>query len=168
MITLCCSRVIRSRLGVEQMQAVAPEPTTRLGNWYVHLVRLGSRQYVLATSERSLLSVILPARALRATLEENLRGAVGQLLSALSIPMEVVSRELAQMQQVLIAPATNRLVLGSMNELAFHLGVRQDEFSDLVEMALSLSGIPMSAVGSKGRYGISRDVAGDLLLSAGA
>ena len=50
--------------------------------------------------------------------------AAGQLLSALNIPMDIVNRELAQMQPVLIAPATNRRVLGSMNELAFHLGVR--------------------------------------------
>ncbi|MEI8298975.1 MAG: hypothetical protein WCH32_13210 [Pseudomonadota bacterium] len=133
----------------------------------MHLVRLGPRQLVLATSERSLLTVILPARDLRATIEGNLRIAVAQLLSAMNIPMEVVSRELAQMQPALIAPATNRRVLGSMNEFAFHLGVRQDQISDPVEMAVSLSGIPMSAVGSKSRYGIPRDVAHALLLSHG-
>jgi hypothetical protein len=166
-ISLCCSQVVRSRLGIFGRPPAAPEPTTRLGNWYVHLVRLGSRQYVLATSERSLLTVILPARALRATIEGNLRNAVGQLLLALNIPMEVVSRELAQMEPALIAPATNRRVLGSINEFAFHLGVRQDQISDPVEMAVSLSGIPMSAVGSKSRYGIPRDVAHALLLSHG-
>ena len=166
MISLCCSRIVRSRLGVTSRPPVAPEATARLGNWYVHLVRLGPRQYVLASSERSLLTVILPARELRATIEGNLRVAVGQLLSALSIP-EFVSRELAEMQQVLIAPATNRRVLGSMNELAFHLGVRQCQFSDPVEMAVSLSGIPMSAVGSKSRYGIPREVARDLLVNHG-
>jgi hypothetical protein len=167
MISLCCSRIVRSRLGVTSRPSVAPEPSARLGNWYVHLVRLGPRQYVLATSERSLLTVILPARELRATIEGNLRVAVGQLLSALNIPPEFVSRELAEMQQVLIAPATNRRVLGSMNELAFHLGVRQCQFSDPVEMAVSLSGIPMSAVGSKSRYGIPREVARDLLVNHG-
>ncbi len=167
MISLCCSQVVRSRLGITGRPSAASEPTTRLGNWYVHLVRLGPRQLVLATSERSLLTVILPARDLRATIEGNLRIAVAQLLSAMNIPMEVVSRELAQMQPALIAPATNRRVLGSMNEFAFHLGVRQDQISDPVEMAVSLSGIPMSAVGSKSRYGIPRDVAHALLLSHG-
>jgi len=166
-ISLCCSQVVRSRLGITGRPSAASEPTTRLGNWYVHLVRLGPRQLVLATSERSLLTVILPARDLRATIEGNLRIAVAQLLSAMNIPMEVVSRELAQMQPALIAPATNRRVLGSMNEFAFHLGVRQDQISDPVEMAVSLSGIPMSAVGSKSRYGIPRDVAHALLLSHG-
>ena len=165
MISLCCSQGVRSRLGITGRPPAASEPTTRLGNWYVHLVRLGPRQLVLATSERSLLTVTLPARELRATIEGNLRNAVGQLLLALNIPMEVVSRELAEMQQVLIAPATNRRVLGSMNELAFHLGVGQCQFSDPVEMAVSLSCIPMSTVGSKSRYGIPREVARDLLVN---
>ncbi len=71
------------------------------------------------------------------------------------------------MQPVIIAPATNRRVLGSMNELAFHLGVRQDQLSDPVDMAVSLSGIPLSAVGSKSHYGIPRDVALDLLVNPG-
>ncbi len=167
MIALCCSQVVRSRLGITGRPPAAPEATTRLGNWYVHLVRLGPRQHVLATSERSLLTVILPARELRATIEGNLRSAAGQLLSALNIPMDIVNRELAQMQPVLIAPATNRRVLGSMNELAFHLGVRQEQISDPIEMAVSLSGIPMSVVGSKSRYGVPRDVARGLLLSQG-
>lgn len=167
MISLCCSQVVRSRLGVTGRPPAASEPTTRLGNWYVHLVRIGRRQHVVATSERSLLTVILPARELRSTIEGNLRIAVEQLLSALTIPMDIVNRELAQMQQVLIAPATNRRVLGSMNELAFHLGVRQEQISDPIEMAVSLSGIPLSAVGSKSRYGIPRDVARGLLVSHG-
>lgn len=167
MISLCCSQVVRSRLGITGRPPAASDPTTRLGNWYVHLVCLGPRQHVLATSERSLLTVILPARALRATIEGNVRNAVGQLLLALNIPMDIVNCELAQMQPVLIAPATNRRVLGSMNELAFHLGVRQDQFSNPIEMAVNLSGIPMSAVGSKSHYGIPREVARELLLSHG-
>jgi hypothetical protein len=161
-ITLCCSRVVRSRLGIAERPPAALEPTTRLGNWYVHLVRLGPRQCVLATSERSLLTVILPARAVRTTIEGNLRIAVGQLLTALDVPMEIVSCELMEMQPMLVAPATNRRVLGSMNELAFHLGV-----GDPIDMAVSLSGIPMSAVGSKSHYGIPREVARELLLSPG-
>jgi hypothetical protein len=129
------------------------------------MVRLGPRQYVLATSERSLLTVVLPARELRTTMEGNLRVAVGQLLLALNIPPNIVRSEVGEMQPVMIAPATNRRVLGSMNELAFHLGVRQDQLSDPVDMAVSLSGIPMSAVGSKSHYGIPRDVALDLLVN---
>lgn len=167
MIALSCSRVIRNRLGVTSRPPDAPEPTTRLGNWYVHLVRLGPWQYVLATSERPLLTVVLSARELRATMEGNLRVEATKLLLALNIPPEIVSSEVEEMQPVITAPATNRRVLGSMNELAFHRGVRQDQLKDPVDMAVSLSGIPMSAVGSKSHYGIPRDVALDLLVNPG-
>jgi hypothetical protein len=167
MIALCCSRVVRSRLGISGRPPAPVEPTSRLGNWYVHLLRLGPRQYILATSERSLLSVVLPARMLRDALEENLRIAVRQLLMALDIPEQIVHTELAEMQSASIAPATNRRVLGSMNEFAFHFGVRQDQFIDLTGVAVSLSGIPMSAAGSKSLYGIPREVARELLLSNG-
>jgi hypothetical protein len=81
--------------------------------------------------------------------------------------MEIVSRELMEMQPMLVAPATNRRVPGSMNELAFHLSMRQDGVSDPTEMAVSLSGIPMSAVGSKSLYGIPREIAHELLMSSG-
>lgn len=143
------------------------EPTTRLGNWYVHLVHFGHQQLVLATSERSLLTVILPARGLQETLEGNLRTAIGQLLNALGIPPEIVSRELAEMTPAAVAPATNRRVLGSMNEFAFHLGLRMERSSDPLVLALGLSDTPMSAVGSKSRYGIPREVARELLISRG-
>jgi hypothetical protein len=72
-----------------------------------------------------------------------------------------------RVQPALIAPATNRRVLGSMNEFAFHLRVRQDRIGDPIEMAVSLSGMPIRAGGSKSRYGIPREVARELLVSHG-
>lgn len=139
------------------------EPTTRLGNWYVNLVHIGRQQVVLATSERSLLTVVLPARNLRERLEGNLIASVGQVLTALGIPPAIVGREVAEMRPVVVAPASNRKVLGSMNEFAFHLGFRMERSGDPLVLALGLSDIPMSAVGTKSRYGIPRDVAPELL-----
>lgn len=141
------------------------EPTTRLGNWYVNLVHFGRQQLVLATSERSLLTVILPARGLRETLADNLRTAVGQLLVAMDIPEDIVRRELVEMRAAVVAPAINRRVLGSMNEFALHLGFRMERSGDPLVLALGLSETPMSAVGSKSRYGIPREVARELLIS---
>lgn len=164
-ITLCCTQKVRRRLALPSEPPTPLEPTTRLGNWYINLVHFGHQQLVLATSERSLLTVILPVRGLRETLEGNLRTAVGQLLPALGIPAEIVSRELAEMTPAVVAPATNRRVLGSMNELAFHLGFRMERGGDPLVLALELSDTPMSAVGSKSYYGIPREVARELLIS---
>lgn len=165
MITLCCTQKVRRRLALPSEPSALLEPTTRLGNWYVNLVHFGRQQLGLATSERSLLTVILPARGLRETLEGNLRTAVGQLLPALGIPAEIVSRELAEMTPAVVAPAINRHVLGSMNEFAFHLGFGMERSGDPLVLALGLSDTPMSAVRSKSRYGIPREVARELLIS---
>lgn len=166
MITLCCTHKIRGRLNLSRVLSAPVEPTARLGNLYVHLVHFGHLQVVLATSERSLLTVVLPTRALRETLEHNLRAAVGQLLSALQVQPELVSREILEMQSVSFAGATNRRVIGSINEFAFHTGVHLDLIGDPLGLALRLSDIPMSAAGSKSHYGIPREVACELLSSA--
>jgi hypothetical protein len=78
-IALCCTQKVRRRLALSPVLSVPPEPTTRLGNWYVNLVHYGRQQVILATSERSLLTVVLPARHLRETLEGALRTSVEQL-----------------------------------------------------------------------------------------
>jgi|ERR1022692_1885161 hypothetical protein len=167
MITLCCSHKIRQRLGLSARPPTPSEPSTRLGNWYVHLVQFGRLQLVLATSERSLLTVVLPARRLRETIVENLQVSVGQLLWALGIPADAVNRELEAMTPVTFVAATNRRVIGSMNEFAFHLGVDLRDIRDPLALSLRLSDTPMSAVGSKSLYGIPREVARELLMSRG-
>ncbi len=167
MITLCCTQKVRRRLKLGRGPAVHQEPTTRLGNWYVNLVHYGRQQMVLATSERSLLTVVLPARDLRKTLEDGLRTSVGNVLTSLGIPQEIVAREVTEMKPVVMSAATNRRVLGSMNEFALHLGSYMERSGDPLVLALGLSDTPMSAVGSKGLYGIPREVARDLLTGQG-
>ncbi len=139
------------------------EPTTRLGNWTVHLVQYGRQQVVLATSDRSLLTVILPARSLRTTLEANLRDAVGALLAAMNVPAEIVQRELVEMQAITYSAAKNRSVIGSINEFAFCLGIYLESMDDPLQLSLRLSEVPMSAVGTKSHYGIPCVVARELL-----
>lgn len=126
---------------------MVPEPppsTGRLGDWYVHLVRFGRPEFAIATSERSLLTVLFPARALRTTLAPNLRGAVGSLLESLGVSGEAVAHEIAAMESV-----TNRRVLGSMNELAFQASVLLTRGDDLLTISRRLADTPMSAIGVK-------------------
>jgi hypothetical protein len=128
------------------------------------LVHFGRQQIVLATSERSLLTVLLPARDLRDTLAPNLLDAARRLLLALEIPPHTVSREIAAMQPIAYAKAVNRSVLGSMNEFAFQLSVYLERTSeDALELALRFSRTPMSAIGVKSHLGFPRDVARELL-----
>ena len=165
MVTLRCTRSVRDRLHLPRQTVPEPPPSTgRLGDWYVHLVRFGRPEFAIATSERSLLTVLFPARALRTTLAPNLRTAVGSLLEALGVSREVVAREIAAMESVTFGRATNRRVLGSMNELAFQASVLLDRGDDLLTISRRLADTPMSAVGTKqGDYGYPGKIACELL-----
>jgi len=85
MIALCCSQKGRKRLGLADKMPPPRPSTSALGDWYVSLFHFGKHQVVMATSERSLLTVVFLARELRKTLEENLRTALHQVLHALGV-----------------------------------------------------------------------------------
>jgi hypothetical protein len=165
MLSLCCTKIIRNRLRLPAQLPAPVQPSTRLGNWYVHLARFGHQQIVLATSERSLLTVLLPARQLRERIEINFQAAVADLLAALELPAQIVSRELASVQPISFAAASNRRVIGSMNEYVWQLGRYLARTDDPLELSLQLNQTPMSAVGSKSNYRIPDEVARDLLMS---
>lgn len=150
MLVLRCTRCIRARL---RLPDDLPEParsTGILGDWYVHLIRFGRNQLVLATSERSLLTVLLSARELRQNLAPNLRSALGALLAIIGVPREAIHREIATMTPVAFARATNRRVLGSMNDFAFQATVQisRGEHDPLL-IGRRLAATPMSAIGLK-------------------
>ncbi len=130
MLTLCCTQKVRDRL---TLSADLPPPapaTTALGNWYVNLVRYGRHQVILATSERSLLTLMFPAKELRDSLEHNIQVGLRALLKALDVPRAAIDREIGEMQFFMYAKASNRRVLSSMIQLAWDLSFHLDEGSD--------------------------------------
>jgi hypothetical protein len=167
-MTLRCTRLVRDRLNLPRQAVPEPPPSTgRLGDWYVHLVRFGRPEFAIATSERSLLTVLFPARALRTTLAPNLRAAVGSLLESLGVSREAVAREIADMESVTFGRTTNRRVLGSMNELAFHASVHLAHGDDLLTISRRLADTPMSAIGAKRwDYGYPGKIARELLITS--
>jgi hypothetical protein len=86
-------------------------------------------------------------------------------LAALRLPAQIVSRELAAAQPISFAAASNRRVIGSMNEYAWQLGSYLTRTGDPLELSLQLNKTPMPAVGSKSNYGFPDQVARDLLMS---
>jgi len=125
-----------------------PRPSTSiLGDWYVSLHHFGKHQVVMATSERSLLSVVLPARELRKTLEESLRTGLHEVLLALRVDSALIQRELKEMETMGYSSATNRRVIGSMNELSMQLGLHLERTADPLAIALYLAHMPMFALG---------------------
>jgi hypothetical protein len=163
MLTLRCTQVVRKRLALAGSLPEPALPGTLLGAWYLHLIRVGPQQVVMATSERSLLTVLLPAEELRRSVASNLRLALRDLLVALEIPLDAVQREIALMDPIAFGNAVNRRVIGSMNDFAYQLDAYVGDTSDPLELALKLSETPMSAIGSQSSYGIPKDIARELL-----
>ena len=168
MVTLRCTRLVRDHLHLPRQTVPEPPPSTgRLGDWYVHLVRFGRAEFAIATSERSLLTVLFPARALRTTLAPSLRAGVGSLLKSLGVSGDAVAREIAAMESVTFGRATNRRVLGSMNELSFPAGVLLARGDDLLTISGRLADTPMSALGTKqGDYGYPGQITCELLTTS--
>lgn len=129
-------------------ETIEQPPTTRLGDWYANLLHIGSRQVILATSERSLLGLFLPAKQ-AAGLPERLRLAVAQLLEELGVPQQLIAEEIAAMAEVGIGRTRDRRVLGTMNDLAAQARWRlaDDPMADLERLQRDLTLMPCGAIG---------------------
>jgi len=138
MFTLRCTARLRKRLGTTEETASTP-PSTRLGDWYAHLV-FTRPQLVLCVSERTLLPVPIPARE-GSLLVSRLREAVGQMLRALRIGEEAVAAEEAEMMDAVIGKTVSRQVLGSMNDFVRMLDSYRGT-GTLLEVSLHLAETP--------------------------
>ncbi len=117
MVVLRCTRQLRMRLKYPDEDTSA-ESTTRLGDWYGTLIRLGRRHVLLFISERSRLPVLLPARdADRLALA--FPKAVSETLIGFGVPPAAVEQERASMSSISIGPTRSHSLLGSLNEFAF-------------------------------------------------
>jgi hypothetical protein len=95
---------------------VAPDPAPNaLGHWYANLLHLGGKPHILALSERSMLSVLLPA-APYANLLTRFPFALEELLRALSFPQVLISAELRHYGQFCLTPTVSRSTVSSLNQ----------------------------------------------------
>jgi hypothetical protein len=141
--TLRCTQILLKHLQVGDSPP-AP-PTTVLGNWYCNRFNAGRHQLIVATNERTLLTIFTPAKDL-AGLPTRLSKGLGHLLPTLGIGALAVVRELREMTAVQFGRTESRSVLASMNQLtfdalaAFDASVRDVVYLD--ELSLRLSETP--------------------------
>jgi hypothetical protein len=117
MLTLRCTPGLRASLRLPDPLPEPPPSGGALGDWFVHRVEILGEPLIVATSQASLLTLLLPATLLRARLAQVLPAALGELLARLAVPAAMVARELATMEPVLFGPARDRRVLESMSQL---------------------------------------------------
>jgi hypothetical protein len=98
MIVLRCTQQLLRRLK-QFDDAAAIRSTTRLGDWYGDLIRMGNRHVLLFISERSRLPVLIPVRNAN-HLRSAFPDAVCQMLAAVGVPVEAIERERFQMSEI--------------------------------------------------------------------
>ena len=117
MVVLRCTQKLLVRLKqVGDLPAV--ESTTRLGDWYGNILRIGRRQYLLFISERSRLPVVLPIRDAK-RLGMAFPDAVCAVMAMVGLSAADIAEERSRMSEIAFARTTNRSLLGTLNDFAF-------------------------------------------------
>jgi len=120
MVVLRCTQKLLVRL--KQIDGLPPvESTTRLGDWYGNVLRIGRRQHLLFISERSRLPVVIPIRETK-HLEAVFLEAVCDVLAAVGIGAKHIVEERSRMSDIAFGRTNNRSLLGTLNDFAFHDG----------------------------------------------
>jgi len=143
MVIIRGTRELLDRLKLAPAEPVVAS-TTRLGDWYFAILRVGQRQHLLGVSEHTRLPVVLPARD-ATRLATVLPDAVRRMLAALGVSSADIDTECNEMGASAWAPTRSRSLLGTLNDFAFaareHL--RQEPDVELDTVALGLAEMPI-------------------------
>jgi hypothetical protein len=117
MVVLRCTLKLLVRL--KQAGDLRPvESTTRLGDWYGNILRIGRYQHLLFISERSRLPVVIPIREVK-RLGTVFPDAVCERLSIVGIAAAEIADERMRMSELAFGRTRNRSLLGTLNDFAF-------------------------------------------------
>jgi hypothetical protein len=116
MVVVRCTQTLLSRLK-QFDDAPDVRSTTKLGDWYGNLIRMGNRHVLLFISERSRLPIMLSVREAN-RLRSYFPEAVCQMLAAVDVPGEAIERERQQMSEIAFGRTRSRSLLGSLNDFS--------------------------------------------------
>jgi hypothetical protein len=130
MVVLRCTQQLLFRL--KQFDEAPPvKSTTTLGDWYGNIIRMGNRHVLL------FLIPIRQANKLRTVLPD----AMGDMLTWMRVPEQVIAEERQQMSQVTYGRTNSRSLLGTMNDFSFgvrvHFITSRDESLEDIARALA-------------------------------
>ncbi|MCL4315285.1 MAG: hypothetical protein M1527_00130 [Gammaproteobacteria bacterium] len=123
-------------------------------SWHANLLRIDRRKCVLFTHDATLYSVFVPG--LKKLEFEHLDDIFGQrLFKALlwdAFPQTQIERMLEACRVIRFTHSSNRSVLGSMNDIRFHIGVNVEHDGGLINVDLAdlhhrLNRTPFGAIG---------------------
>ena len=141
MYTLHCTKKLLDRIK-HPVAPPAPEPSTKLGNWYATAV-FWQPQIVLAVNERTLLPVVLPL-APATTVADRLPVALADVLRGIGIPEALITDELAAMNHAVTATWKRSELAGKVRSGS---GLDSVDANDPLSSLLTDGGLPSGLPG---------------------
>jgi hypothetical protein len=165
MVTIRCTRKLLKLMDGPIVEE-PPAPSNVLGDWYANLIPTAAGNLIIFASEKTLLSVAIPAEQI-SQLTSLFVARVYNLLRMLEIPEPVVERELHWYRDIRLAKTSSRSVLGSLNEIALYYQTIPEQLSEQTRLSLSEAELELSKLlHSPLNYRRPVEVARDLLLGS--
>ena len=118
-----CTAKLLKEAGLKPAESQQEDPPfSFLGQWHANLIYIDGRKSVLFVNDRTLFNFILPdvTRAQFRDLPECFLSGLSCVISAEQFPEDVKKRIMEEYEHLALAKSSNRSVLGSVNDLAFH------------------------------------------------
>ena len=152
----CTGKLLRE-LGLKRDDLTFEEPRfSFLGQWHANLIYINRQKAVLFVNDRTLFNFIIPgvSRAEIRDLANQFRHMLACILSEEGLPEAVKERILSEYEEVGVGKSSDRSVLGSSNDLAFHYKHRILEAGGIhswrvPQIIRELNRMPMQAIPSK-------------------
>lgn len=165
MIIRCTQKLLKEL----RLKPNEPAVLSQIGSWHANLLTVDGQKCVLFTHDMSLFSVLVvglkPDDFVH--MDEIFGEALFRTLRLCDFGQSEIARMLDWSRHNVYAKSNNRSVLGSMNDLVFHIEHRIEvdgglAATDLDDLRIAINGIPFKAIG----YGYPRRRLEELLTGA--
>jgi hypothetical protein len=149
MTTIHITKKVADRLK-EDIKSVPTGEETILGFWCAHLFYSGHNQFLMVTNEKTLLTVVFPAKELK-NINKIFPNTVDMVLQKYSIPNKLRENIFRQLSKIEYSRNTKKQVLGSMNDFIKLSKYYIDDVPDLSlkDLSLKLCDTPCSPIQMK-------------------
>lgn len=151
-----CTQKLLKELRIKPQEPQEPEVVSEVGSWHANLLRIDRRKCVLFTHDMTLFSVFVAG--LKRDNFERIDQVFGQALFKTMLLFDFEQSEIERMLDWSLhntyTKTNSRSVLGSMNDMAFHIEyhIQADgglAHADLADLHRRINRIPFKAVGFK-------------------
>jgi len=146
MTIINATKKVWGRLGAPSRSVLVDDDTT-LGSWCAHIFYFSHKQFLILTNERTLFTVIFPAKSLN-DIGVVFPQAVDEVLQIYAIPKQSRKILFEQLSAVQFSRNTKRQVLGSMNDFIKNSKFILEDTPNLslTDLSLRLCEMPCSPI----------------------